>query len=214
MSHHQSNSPARNLSSRRLGFLAASLLALSLYSGCGSQQTGEGNKASGPVPAPYQKRDLSDTPIVVSGGSVHLHFNSSIFQLCTPANSCGTPVTPGDKQYWAPGTISSAYYYNDNENGPDDAYPISAGADSIVTIECSGGGNTGNIVITSDSGRNRIVLEVSEEKFKPRRAGSPRLTNKKFKIDHLRVSGSATDYPTHPTWPNGNKVTVEFLRSY
>jgi hypothetical protein len=212
---NQATSPEgyrRKLSLTALALLT--LLAAFLSAGCnGDSDTGGG----GTTTPPKARAALGDTPIVISGGSIHLDLNNSTFQLCTDTTNprCPAVTIAGHTMYWAAGRISSGYYYNDNNGSADTEHPINMASSEAITITIVGreGGEEGTVIIKNDRANNRVLVELDETKFKRRRAGSPRLISKKFRIEHFKVDvgGTIKDYTTEATWPSGNKVTVELL---
>jgi hypothetical protein len=209
---------------RYLLVVSVALVLAAVGAACRQEQQANSNGTSNPAsvspqatPPPVKKRDLGETPIVITGGSILLDFNNSTFNLCTgstaPPTPCPSP-TPGNVMYWADGKIASGYYYNDNPNGNDTENPITIDpANFTMTIEGKDGSDTGTIVIRNDPATTRVYIEFDEtNKFKVHHAGSPRRTNKKFRIDKLWVNKGGTgekDYTAEATWPQNNKATVE-----
>lgn len=223
MRNRQSNSPRRNVSLRYLAVLTASLVMILMYAGCGTQETQQstpGDNTGVPTSTTYG-RSLGDTPIVISGGSVHLELNNGTFKPCagTTTPRCPDPSMAGNEMYWATGQIEAGNYFNDNPNSADTAYPISITSQAVViTIKCSGGGDAGDVIIKNDiPANNRVLVEFEEtNKFKPLRPGSHRRVAKKFSVDTIKVKDGANpekDYAATEaaTWPPGKKVTIELF---
>jgi hypothetical protein len=222
MRPNQALSTERLRQGRSLAAFTLLLVATFLLAGCGGNDGGNkngGNKGGDTTVPSKTMRSLGDTPIVISGGSIHLDLNNGTFQLCSASTvpAC-PPMTAGNAVYWAAGKISSGYYYNDNENSGDDQYPISmTSAENMLMIKIVGKlqAEEGQIIISNDRANNRVLVEFDEAaKFKPRRAGSPMRINKKFKIENFKVKDgnlAEKDYATEATWPNGNKVTIELI---
>jgi hypothetical protein len=182
-----------------------------MYAGCRSPQpeTG-GDKGIHPLPSPEQGLDLGDTPIVISGGSVHLELNNATFKLCTAATAPQCPTPAGTNvMYWAPGKITASNFYDDNDlPGAELPHAITITDTSIITIKCAGGGDSGDIVITNDKTGHRVLVEFDETgKFKPLHPGAFRRVSRKFKIDTLKTQNPTTDYT--PSLPPNKKVIIE-----
>jgi hypothetical protein len=189
-------------------FTALLLVAALLSAGCGGDGTVAPNQPPGAA--------LGDTPIVISGGSIHLDLNNSTFRPCNASSTPACAPAAGHTMYSAAGKISSGYYYDDNNGGPDTEYPISMTTPNIkIRIVGKDGGEEGTITIENDRTNNRVLVQLEEAKFKRRRTGSSRLISKKFRIEHFYVTDGTVpekDY-TAPgnNWPSNNKVTVELL---
>lgn len=219
MRHNQAISSKRFRRGLSLAAFTLLLVAAFLSAGCGGSgtNTSDGGGGGGPVVPPRPGGALGDTPIVISGGSIHLDLNNSTFQPCSGSTvpACPAP-SAGNTMLWAAGRISSGYYYNDNDGSPDNEYPISMTTQEIaIRLVGKQGGDEGQIIIKNDRPNNRVLVEFNETaKFKRRRPGSSWYINKKFKIQNFFVKdGSAAekDYTTEATWPSGNKVTVELV---
>lgn len=220
MRHNQAISSERFR--RMLGLAAFTLLvaAALLSAGCGGNTSdggGSNSGGTGTTTPPRPGGALGDTPIVISGGSIHLDMNSATFQACSGTTSPACPApSAGDTMFWATGRISSGYYYNDNDGSPDPPYPISMTTQDI-TIRMVGkqGPEEGQVIIKNDRPNNRVLVEFNDTTtYKRRRPGSSWYINKKFKIENFFVKdGTAPekDYTKEATWPSGNKVTVELI---
>lgn len=221
MKQNNATSPERFRRRRYVAaFAVLLLLAAFLAAGCNPEKeniSGPGNPTPQSTPQPMEGGVLGDTPIVISGGSIHLDLNNITFKPCSGSTAPACPApSAGNTMFWAAGRISSGYYYNDNDGSPDNAYPISMTTQEIeIRLVGKQGADEGQIRMKNDRPNNRVLVEFNETaKFKRRRPGSSWYINKKFKIQNFFVKdgGAAEkDYSTEATWPGGNKVTIELL---
>lgn len=212
----------RTLQARHLAAFLIALFAAIASVGCSQQSsnTNTSNANTSPQKAQPQSsplnKGLGETPIVMSGGSVHLDLNSSTFKTCAGAPvACPSPSPSTNTVYYADGTLTDAYYYDDDKNNNETPTQIKvpSSGDITVVIECkdtSPGGGDGIITIKSIVADKRVYIEFDEGKFKPR---SPKngvtLDKRTSKVLNKIESVTITGTPNKITLPN--KATLVFL---
>jgi hypothetical protein len=209
-----------------LGIFTLLVAVAVLAAGCNpaTKTADEHVKPAQPMPTPPPDDTLGDTPIVISGGSIHLDFNNRMFKLCTqaPPTPCPPMNPPTNTGYWAKGTATKALIYDDNESSGDNPVEVMIPAGkSFRIMGKQGAANVGDIVITNvvnaaDPTMNIVAIQFPESgvegqlKFRRRNANSPRRTSKKLKIVGVALVNNPADPGTPlPGLPPGNKMTIE-----
>lgn len=214
MRHDQLTSLGRTHSFRSVALLAALVAGMVFYAGCDKQQqpTSDANKAIPcPSPTPVQDGDMSDTPIVISGGSVQLEFSHKLF-----SGRAGEYTIAGNTL-----TNDSTIYDNSPGNPkPDIHLPIPANGKCTIILKGkepgSGGMPVPLITVESRDSPKSVTIRFDETAF-PRRSPKSNLhTHRGHLIEEIVVrddnaGGATTTYSQPSQLPANGKVTVELF---
>jgi len=206
----------------RIYYLAVLVLLLAVVivtTGCDKAEKSGGTAQPAPSPAAGIE-SMGDTPIIISGGSIHLDFNQKLFMPCatsTPPQPCPTPTSATEKVYWAKDKISKADIYDDDPDTPDTPLPLrDVAGKCTITIKGKLGAQEGDITIksipaTAGAANEIVTVQFDPNKFVKRGSGY-RHTNKKLKIEDVVVidnQGNTKHYNSEPGYPRNKKMTIE-----
>lgn len=185
------------------------LIFIALLAGCGGngQQTnsngGQSNTSPTPCPSPIEKKGIGDTPIVVTGGSLHLELPLGMKKDSEGKYSCSDCV------------LSNGAVYDDNEASSDTHLDMKISSDKECTITIDFKGNK-TLQIFGDPVARTVTVTFEEgggKDFVPR--GKYRFFHRSKKIEEITIANKGGDTTTfkkmggtHPL-PDKGKAYVE-----
>lgn len=224
----RTNQTTSHVGIHQLGYLALFTLLLGisiLMLGCRAEDKSADSHKTGPLPLPTPPPDdtLGDTPIIISGGSIHLDFNKRMFKKCpsaAPLAPCPTPNPASNTVYFAKGVVTKAVIYDDNENGSDSPIEVAIPAGKSLKVKGKRDADLGDIIITGieplDLTKHIVAMQFPEsdsdgmKKFRRRSPNSSRRTSRRLRIIGVSIVDNATGVETPVSGlPGGNKMTIE-----